>query len=187
MSLEEAILGAVDALGLMGTAEQAEADLAKLLRETAMKPQQRSIVIRVLRCCARLSATEPYLTIEAEARDFSERTHQRAQAAAERLVAQTKNTMWSRDQMERERIAARLRELALKEADCERRRQEMTSPHAPALALLQSILAQYPIPYGERLPPTAFLSACALVASLMGTNPVDLALHTSSGRFEFKP
>jgi hypothetical protein len=183
--LQEAILSAVEALGLLMDEESARRDLVRLLRDTANKPTQRAILIDTLKCCARLPNAEPFLQIEAEAREAAEGIRKRAEANARNQAAYTID----RARFQADNIlgdaTGRMNRLKAAEEDCERRRQEMMSPHAPAIALLQTILEQYPVQHGDRLPPTAFLSACALVASLMGTNPVDLALNLSGGSFEF--
>lgn len=144
------------------------------------------MILAVLRCCARLPVVERYLQIEAEAQDYAQAARLRGDSDGQRRSdgivdaarRQAREIAWSSQEQ--------LRELDKKQAEVEKRLQEMIGPHAPALSLLQSILAQYPVAHGERLPPTAFLSACALVASLMGANPVDLSLQFSGGsNFEF--
>jgi hypothetical protein len=153
---------------------------AELAHLTEAVRQLRQYLYRV-----RQEAAEPLLKIEAEAREYAAGVKYRAEIAAQRSAGY----IIDRAQFQARNIIGdateRVRELKAAEEDVERRRQEMISPHAPALALLQSILGQYPLPQGDRLPTTAFLSACALVASLMGTNPVDLALNMSGGSFEF--
>jgi hypothetical protein len=183
--VEEPLLAAIGALGLLGDEESAEADLALLLRETGNKPNQREILLRALRCCAKLNVAEPFLKIEAEARAYGDGIKKRMESNARCEADQIRLSAKGELRLEWESIDRQRKDLERSQADCKRRLEEMVGPHAPAIALLQIILKQYPLPHGERLPPTAFLSACALVASLMGTNPVDLALNMSGGNFEF--
>jgi hypothetical protein len=184
--LHDSVMSVISSLDLLGDDEKAEAELAALLRETSNKSSQRDILLRTLRCCSRLAAAEPFLKIEEEARDYADGVRARAETAARREAQQTRWNAEYAVQRTQEELQSRQRALADAEADCERRMQELVAPHAAAIALLKTILAQYPVQRGERLPPTAFLSACALVASLLGTNPVDLALNLSGGNFEFK-
>ncbi len=182
---DESVIAAVAALGLLPNEKQGEADLAALLRRTVGKPKDRELILAVLRCCCRLPAAEQYVRIEAEAQDYAQSARQRGEHDAQRRAEQIISNAERRARDIVGRTISMQRDLEEAQEEVKRRLQEMIGPHAPALALLRSIVEQYPLGYGDKMPPTAFLSACALVASLMGTNPVDLSLQFSGSSVEF--